>query len=79
MSFFIHIATYLFSAPLAKYASNYFIAYIGVTQAFVPVCVEMSSYIIVRPIHAVVVQPMLDYAYNVICSKLQNHPRKLLT
>ena len=55
MNFFIHLITYLFSAPIAKYASGYLVIYAGITPSFIPVCIEMSSYILVQPINYIIV------------------------
>lgn len=61
MSFFIHMITFLLSAPIAKMASGYLVSYINITPVFVPVCVEMTSYIMVRPVNYVIIHPFLNY------------------
>jgi len=61
MSFLIHMITYLFSAPIAKVASGYLVSYAGITPAFVPVCIEMTSYAMVRPVNYLFVHPFMNY------------------
>jgi len=53
--------TYLFSAPIAKVASGYLVSYAGITPAFVPVCIEMTSYAMVRPVNYLFVHPFMNY------------------
>ena len=61
MSFMMHMITFLFSAPVSRYISSFVVSYIHIAPALTPVCVEMTSYIIVRPVNIVIVQQMIGY------------------
>lgn len=61
MSFMMHMITFLFSAPVSRYISSFIVSYIHIAPALTPVCVEMTSYIIVRPVNVIIVQPMIGY------------------
>ncbi len=61
MSFMMHMITFLFSAPVSRYISSFVVSYIHIAPALTPVCVEMTSYIIVRPVNVIIVQPMIGY------------------
>ena len=61
MSFMMHMMTFLVSAPVSRYISSFVVSYIHIAPALTPVCVEMTSYIIVRPVNIVIVQPMIGY------------------
>jgi len=57
----MHMITFLFSAPVSRYISSFVVSYIHIAPALTPVCVEMTSYIIVRPVNVIIVQPMIGY------------------
>jgi len=57
----MHMITFLFSAPVSRYISSFIVSYIHIAPALTPVCVEMTSYIIVRPVNIVIVQPIIGY------------------
>lgn len=66
MSFMMHMITFLFSAPVSRYISSFVVSYIHIAPALTPVCVEMTSYIIVRPVNVIIVQPMIRYMLSQI-------------
>lgn len=66
MSFMMHMITFLFSAPVSRYISSFVVSYIHIAPALTPVCVEMTSYIIVRPVNVIIVQPMIGYMLSQI-------------
>ena len=61
MSFMMHMITFLVSAPLSRYISSFVVSYIHIAPAITPICVEMTSYLIVRPVNVIIVQPMIGY------------------
>lgn len=62
----MHMITFLFSAPVSRYISSFVVSYIHIAPALTPVCVEMTSYIIVRPVNVIIVQPMIGYMLSQI-------------
>ena len=52
--------TYLFSAPMSKFASRYIVSYMGIPPLLAPVCVEMTSIIISQPVN-LVIYPFISY------------------
>lgn len=62
----MHMITFLFSAPVSRYISSFVVSYIHIAPALTPVCVEMTSYIIVRPVNVIIVQPMIGYMLSKI-------------
>ena len=66
MSFMMHMITFLFSAPVSRYISSFVVSYIHIAPAITPICVEMTSYLIVRPVNVIIVQPMIGYMISQI-------------
>ena len=66
MSFMMHMMTFLVSAPVSRYISSFIVSYIHIAPALTPVCVEMTSYIIIRPVNVIIVQPMIGYMLSQI-------------
>ena len=61
MSFMMHMMTFLVSAPVSRYISSFIVSYIHIAPSLTPVCVEMTSYIIVRPVNIIIVKPIIGY------------------
>ena len=66
MSFMMHMITFLVSAPLSRYISSFVVSYIHIAPAITPICVEMTSYLIVRPVNVIIVQPIIGYMISQI-------------
>lgn len=54
---FYYSFTYWMSGPIAKMVAPFIIYYIGVSPIISPICVELTSYMIIKPIHYFIVQP----------------------
>lgn len=75
MSFMMHMMTFLVSAPVSRYISSFIVSYIHIAPALTPVCVEMTSYIIVRPVNIVIVQPMIGYLGHMLSLPLLTYSK----
>ena len=54
---FYYNITYWMSGPIAKFMSPFIIHYFGISPIISPICVELTSYIIIQPINYFIIQP----------------------
>ena len=75
MTTFYYTITYWLSGPIAKWISPVIIHYIGISPIISPVCVELVSYAIIKPVHYFIVEPFTLHMYNKL---LKNENDELL-